>query len=113
VFCRLRDVETRVNLPRIEKIIKEDTPFVPGIDTDAWYETCDYAAENFGKVIAEYFEARMQVIQALAELPPAAWERQARHAIFGPTRLQELQNISVEHDILHVRQIQKLIQNNR
>jgi hypothetical protein len=32
------------------------------------------------------------------------WKRKARHAIFGPTDLQELVKFIAEHDKLHIRQ---------
>ena len=38
------------------------------------------------------------------------WKRKARHAIFGPTDLQELVKFMVEHDKLHIRQIRSTIE---
>jgi hypothetical protein len=32
------------------------------------------------------------------------WDRKARHAIFGPTDMEELVKFIVEHDKLHIRQ---------
>jgi len=41
---------------------------------------------------------------ALMDGLQAEWDRPARHAIFGPTSLQELVGFMAEHDRLHVRQ---------
>ena len=109
IFCHIRDVETRVNLPRLKQILKEDTPFVPGIDTDAWYQVENYDQQDIQIVIDEYFSTRGKIIQVLQNMAPEDWERPARHAIFGPTQLQELLHISSEHDILHLRQISDLL----
>src|SRR5574341_812870 len=41
-------------------------------------------------------------------LSPADWQRPARHAVFGPTTLQELLAITIiEHDRLHLRQLKE------
>jgi hypothetical protein len=39
----------------------------------------------------------------------AEWSRPARHAIFGPTTLQELAGFMAGHDRAHVQQVWKTI----
>jgi hypothetical protein len=40
----------------------------------------------------------------MTKLELEEWLRPARHAIFGPTNLNELASIIVRHDRMHVRQ---------
>ncbi len=105
VVCHLRDSETSVQRPRLQRITEEDNPFltVPqeppgpgqiGCDTE---ELCD-PAEDFA---AE----RQRTAEFLEQLSPAAWGRPARHSIFGPTTLLEMANFTSTHDRLHLQQI--------
>jgi FMN phosphatase YigB (HAD superfamily) len=88
IFCHLRDVESEVNLPRIKQICREDNPFLPGIDTDS-----------------DFFQARSQLSMELELLGDCCWDRMARHAIFGPTRLFEIAAFMATHDRSHIQQV--------
>jgi hypothetical protein len=45
----------------------------------------------------------------LMTLADKDWQRPARHAIFGPTRLQELVSIIAAHDRVHMGQVYELL----
>lgn len=105
IFCHLRDVESEVNLPRIEQICQQENPFLPGIDTDAWAASRQYACQDGEQALQAYFQARTRLTTALDCLGDCCWERTARHAIFGPTRLFELATFMSTHDRSHIRQI--------
>jgi hypothetical protein len=53
--------------------------------------------------------ARVQTVELLRGLKDE-WKRKARHAIFGPTDLQELVKFMAEHDKLHIRQIRSTVE---
>lgn len=105
IACHLRDVETDVNLPRLQKILTQDNPFLPGQVTDAWAEERGYAAQDGPAALQEFISARLQTLSLLDGIQTESLARTARHAIFGPTTLQELAGFMAEHDRLHVRQI--------
>ncbi len=105
VLCHLRDVEMEVNLPRIQKSIQEDNPFIPGIETDQWAEQRQYCLQSGQGALATFIQSRISLIDQLAALPPDAWLRQIRHAIFGPTTLLELVGFIAAHDRIHIHQI--------
>lgn len=108
VLCHLRDVEAEVNLPRLEKILAEENPFLPGAVTDVWAQERNYAAQDGSQALADFLAARRRLLALLAsEADP--WSRPARHAIFGPTTLRELLGFVAEHDRNHVRQIWNLL----
>ena len=109
VLCHLRDVDAEVNLPRLQKVINERNPFLPGQDTDPWAEVRQYCKQDGLQALTDYTQARLQVLRLLEELPQESWELRARHAIFGPTNLRELVNIIAGHDILHVQQVCKAL----
>jgi FMN phosphatase YigB (HAD superfamily) len=105
IICHLRDVDSEVNLPRLQKVVQESNPFVPGKDTDQWAEERKYINQNGSLALAHFKATRQKLIALLSGLEPDDWQRPARHAIFGPTRLQELANIIAGHDRLHIHQI--------
>ncbi len=105
IICHLRDVEREVNLPRIQAILNEDNPFLAGQDTDPWAEERHYHRQDGVQALGEFVAARMETLNLLDDLSPEAWDRPARHAIFGPTHLRELVGFMAGHDRLHIRQI--------
>lgn len=110
IVCHLHDVEAEVNLPRLSKVLQETNPFIPGQDTDPWADQRGYIRQNGRMALAGFIAARKQLIELLVNLSPQDWQRPARHAIFGPTNLQELVSIIAGHDRLHIRQIYSVIQ---
>ncbi len=109
VLCHLRDVDAEVNLPRLQKIINERNPFLSGQDTDPWAETRQYHLQDGLQALNDFTKVRMELLTILENLPPEDWNRQARHAIFGPMNLRELVNIIAGHDILHVQQVRRAL----
>jgi FMN phosphatase YigB (HAD superfamily) len=109
ILCHLRDVEAEVNLDRFQKIAWEDNPFLPGMDTDPWAESRRYIQQNGLHAQWDFIDSRLKVLSLFEGLPPVAWQRPARHAIFGPTHLQELAGIAAGHDRLHIQQIHQLL----
>jgi FMN phosphatase YigB (HAD superfamily) len=108
IFCHLRDVEREVDLPRLRKMLSEENPFLPGEETDRWVEERHCIGQDGPQVLAEFIAARKETIALLNDLQ-AEWGRKARHAIFGPTSLQELVGFIVGHDQAHVQQVWKTI----
>lgn len=111
ILCHLRDVENEVNLSRLQKVIAEQNPFLPGMDTDRWAQERSYANQSGYSALAEFMERRIQLLNLLDNLGNLDWDRPARHAIFGPTQLQELVSIIANHDRLHVQQVFRCIKN--
>lgn len=107
ILCHLRDVDQEVNLPRLQKIIQEDNPFLPGMDTDPWAEERHYLHQDGAQALRSFTAARLKMLSLLEGLSPKDWQRTARHAILGPTRLEELVSITAAHDRLHVRQLEQ------
>jgi len=110
VLWHLRDTEMEINLPRLERILSEDSPFIPAPDTKAWAEQRRYLEQDAGTAWKEFLSNRLDLIVRLREIAEADWARKARHSIFGPTGLQEMVGFMVEHDRLHIQQLWKIVQ---
>jgi HAD superfamily hydrolase (TIGR01549 family) len=109
IACHLRDAENEVNLARIQKILHDDAPFLAGMDTDAWATERRYAEQDGPAALQAFVTARIETLSLLTPLPMEAWQRPARHAIFGPTTLQELAGVIDRHDHIHLRQANEII----
>jgi len=110
VLCHLRDVDLEVNIPRIRRILTEDTPLLTGIDTDDWAATRTYALQSGPQAIAEFMETRMELIQILVNLPQNTWYRPCRHTIFGRSTLAEMVNFMATHDRSHLQQFCRAVE---
>ena len=108
ILCHLRDVEREVHQPRIQQILREDDPFIPGQMTDEWADQRGYLQQDAAAALRDFTSARLGALETLDGLAPAQWSRKTRHAIFGPTSLQELVSFNAEHDRLHIQQIYKI-----
>ena len=104
IICHLRDTELEVNLPRLHMLLELDEPFIPARVTAEWARERNYNSQDFFQALVDFTSARMQMVELLRDLT-VEWQRKARHAIFGPTDLQELVKFMAEHDKLHIRQI--------
>jgi HAD superfamily hydrolase (TIGR01549 family) len=109
VLCHLRDVEAEVNLPRLRKVLENSNPFLPGQDTDRWAEERGYIHQDGWIALREFTRSRLELLKLLEGMQPEDWQREARHAIFGPTQLHELVNIIAGHDRLHIQQVYQAI----
>jgi FMN phosphatase YigB (HAD superfamily) len=104
VICHLRDVEIEVNIPRIQKVLRLDNPFVAGEITDPWVIERNYAGQNGKEALQGFIKARKETINLVGDLL-LEWDRPARHSIFGSSTLLELVGVMVGHDKAHIRQI--------
>jgi FMN phosphatase YigB (HAD superfamily) len=113
ILCHLRDVDMEVHLPRLYKVLNEQNPFLPGLDTDAWAIDRQYCKQDSLSALSEFIKARLEILHILVDLDTESWDRRAQHAIFGPIRLLELVNIIAGHDILHIQQIYKVLESQK
>lgn len=104
MICHLRDVDREVNLPRLKKIMEEENPFLAGQDTDAWNSERCYHFQDGPDALHSFNATRIELLGLLDSLDAEAWQRTARHSIFGRTDLAEMVKIITSHDRLHVGQ---------
>lgn len=109
VLCHLRDVDREVFLLRLKRVTQEENPFLSGRDTDRWAEERQYIKQDGLQALQEFTRTRIEQLEILEGLKPEQWSLSARHAIFGPTQLHELVNITAGHDRLHIRQFYRAL----
>ena len=112
LICHLRDTEREVHQMQIKLFKEQNEPFIPRPDTNVWAHR-DYQHEDGATALIEFNEARRKTLELIKEVTPepSAWERKARHAIFGPTNFQEVVSFIAEHDRLHIQQAWSTLKN--
>jgi FMN phosphatase YigB (HAD superfamily) len=109
ILCHLRDVDIEVNIPRLTKMMTENNPFLPGMDTDRWNAERQYHLQSGPRALEGFFTARLNLLTMIDALQPDSWQRTAQHSIFGRTELSELVSFISEHDRLHIQQLIKVL----
>jgi FMN phosphatase YigB (HAD superfamily) len=106
LVCHLRDTEREVHQMQIGLFKEKNEPFIPRPDTSVWASQRDYFHEDGALALKEFNDARYKTLMLIKEIAiePSAWERKARHAIFGPTNFLEVASFIAEHDRLHIQQ---------
>lgn len=104
LICHLRDTERDIHHLQLKLFEGQDEPFIPRPDTGVWASQRDYLQEDGAASLREFNDARRITVDLLRNLPADAWERKARHAIFGPTNFLEVAGFMTEHDRMHIQQ---------
>jgi hypothetical protein len=107
ILCHLTDyvVEDRA---RYERILAEDNPFLSA-NYDPWSGISAYSDLSVRDAFSNFVNRRAEMVEWLRTLSTHAWERPARHPVFGPTTLLEMVRFTTEHDRTHLRQMREAI----
>jgi hypothetical protein len=109
LLCHLRDVEREVHQVRFRALLAADNTFIPGATSDDWVVERGYAQQDGRLALADFLTARRATVALLPPPDDSFWQRQGRHAYFGPTTAHELLNLAVRHDQVHWQQLQALL----
>jgi hypothetical protein len=109
VCCHLRDVELEVHQLRFRALIATENIFISGATPDDWVKERGYEKENGRFALNTFLQFRQETLALLTDLDATLWQRQGRHAFFGPTSMHEILDLVVSHDEAHWQQIQKLV----
>ncbi len=108
IACHLRDVEREVHQARVRALVAEEGAYLSGVDADEWAGPRGYRAQDGRVALAEFLTDRQETIDILSTLPVEVWNRQGNHTFFGPTSMQEIVYLAVQHDRSHARQNEAL-----
>jgi FMN phosphatase YigB (HAD superfamily) len=108
-LCHLRDHEIELDQPRLQQVLEEENPFISATNYDPHAHAHEYETQNAREALHDFAALRAETITTLDALPPTAWERPARHSIFGPTTLGEIVKFMADHDRIHLRQMRDAV----
>ncbi len=107
VLVHLRDADAHAYLPRLLRILAEDTPFVEDFDDGSWMAGHYNPEEPIAAILAECRELRSREIACLERMSMDGWSRMGRHPGWGLRSIQWWVERSLAHSEEHLRQIRQ------
>ena len=107
-LCHVRDIEIDGYHVRFVRTLKEDRPYLPGVDGDRLRVERTYADADARDVLTAFRRAREETLEVLATVSQAQWDRPAEFEDYGPTTLRGLVHYLCSHDQQHLAGLQWL-----
>ena len=107
-LCHVRDVEIEGYQLRFQRTLKEESPFLASLDTDALAQDREYYKQDAVRVLAEFKNARAKTVEMLKTLSPQHLARKAEFEGYGATTLKGLIHYLCSHDQQHLAGMQWL-----
>lgn len=94
---------------RARMILSEDRPPLQGYDQDRWASLFRYREVSLESALAQLGVLRAANLALLRGLGPAELERVGIHSERGPESLGHLMKLMAAHDLVHRRQIERVL----
>jgi DinB superfamily len=107
ILTHIRDVEAQAFVPRLSRILEENTPKLPGFDPEVWMDGHYNAQEPAGDILREIEALRSKGSSLIQPLDPDAWSRTGEHPSYGSRTLQWWIEYAVSHFDEHLEQLAK------
>lgn len=107
-LCHIRDIETDGYHVRFVRTLKENNPFLPGVDGERLRIERAYADCHETDVLKAIRRAREETLVLLGTVSQAQWLRPAEFEDYGPTTLRGLVHYLCSHDLQHLAGLQWL-----
>ena len=104
VVAHLRDAD-EVSLERFERMAREERPFLPAYDQEAYARERDYQNSDTARALAEFTAIRGRMVALFRGFSPADLDRPGTHEETGPITIGTLADHVVAHDLVHLGQI--------
>jgi hypothetical protein len=93
---------------RIRLVLAHDRPAITGYDQDRWAERLRYADGNPQEAIERFAVIRRSNLKLLERASAADLQRVGVHAERGEETLAHIIRLYAGHDLLHVRQVERI-----
>jgi hypothetical protein len=94
---------------RSRMILSEDRPALQGFDQDRWASLFGYGEASCESALAQLAVLRDANLTVLRRLGPAELARVGMHSERGPESLGHLMQLMAAHDLVHRRQIDRIM----
>lgn len=94
---------------RSRMILSEDRPPLQGYDQDKWASLFRYSQVSYEHALAQLGVLRGANLAVLGRLEPAQLGRVGMHSERGPESLGHLMKLMAAHDLVHRRQIERVL----
>lgn len=106
MLARLVDDEIYVTRLRLERVVKEDLPYLTPHDEQRWYATHNTTRDALYELLADFELQRAASLGVIRLLRDADWQRQGFQPEHGLFTAERWLAMWVEHDLTHLRQIE-------
>ena len=107
--CHLRDIEAEGYAPRINRILKEDRPFLPDINGGRLAVEREYNEQDVHEALRAFGQTRSENASALTHLGPEELSREGTFEGVGNVKLEELLVMMRDHDAGHLKDVQQIL----
>lgn len=107
VLTHIRDVEAQAFVPRISRILEQNSPKLQSFDPEAWMDQHYDSQEAVGAILSEIQDLRSSASKLIQSLAGEDWNRTGVHPSFGTRTLQWWIEYAVSHFDEHLEQLTK------
>ncbi|HXH23171.1 MAG TPA: DinB family protein [Dehalococcoidia bacterium] len=107
LVCHLRDYAEIFN-SRLMRAVSEDNPRVASYDNEDLARSREYISQDLDQVLSAFGRIRSNMLAALARLTEDDWRRTVQHAAWGEPSIEWLMNRCAQHELEHLRDIERL-----
>ncbi len=93
---------------RFRMVIAHDRPAITGYDQDLWADRLGYDAADRDEALLQFAVLRRANLRLTDSLPPGALDRVGVHAERGEESVAHMMKLYAGHDLLHLRQIDRI-----
>ena len=108
VIAHLADTEL-VSGWRYRHLLADEQPQIAGYDQDAWAQRFRYSEADIGASLMLFRALRAANLELLRRATPADFDRVGIHSERGPESLGLLVKLVAGHDLVHRRQIDRIL----
>ncbi|HWM93887.1 MAG TPA: DinB family protein [Thermoanaerobaculia bacterium] len=95
---------------RFRMVLAHESPELPGYDQDLWAERLAYQDTDLATALDDFEMLRRLNLRLLRRATPEDMRRVMRHAERGDERLDHMVRLYAGHDVVHLRQIARILQ---
>lgn len=110
IVAHLHDVESVAFVERIERMLREERPFIRSIDPPARLAAGGYAARGLDELLDDLELQRREHAIWLSGLTADELARTGEHDEVGEIRVADIAHQWAAHDVTHLRQIALMLQ---
>ena len=93
---------------RLRMVLSQDRPAITAYDQDLWANRLHYADADVREALEQFTVLRRTNLRLWKDLSPADLSRAGRHAERGEESLEHMRRLYAAHDLLHLRQIERI-----
>ena len=105
----LADLELEGYAVRIERLLREDKPFLSDFNGERIAIERGYSGLDLNDALALFADARAANVERLRSLTPTEWNRLGRQESVGLLCLEDIPRMMADHDREHTREITELL----